>query len=56
MVADPLALQYILNGSAFERSGMLNVMVDLIFGEKSVVASKGMFCWPSYHHVRLSVH
>ncbi|KAJ7804509.1 cytochrome P450 [Mycena olivaceomarginata] len=41
MVADPLALQYILNGSAFERSGMLNVMVDLIFGEKSVVASKG---------------
>ncbi|KAJ7890169.1 cytochrome P450 [Mycena olivaceomarginata] len=40
MVADPLALQYILNSPAFWRAGTLNVMVDLVFGKKSVIGAQ----------------
>ncbi|KAJ7362513.1 cytochrome P450 [Mycena albidolilacea] len=40
MVADPLALQYILNSPVFGRTGAVNVMVDLVFGKKSVIGAQ----------------
>jgi hypothetical protein len=46
MVADPLALQYILNSPAFGRTGTLKVMVELLFGKKSVIGAQGMIHWP----------
>jgi hypothetical protein len=42
MVADPLALQHMLNSPMFVRGGMLAVIMDLVYGEKSVVNAKGI--------------
>ncbi|KAJ7926966.1 cytochrome P450 [Mycena leptocephala] len=41
MVADPVALQHMLNSPMFVRGGMLAVLMDLVYGEKSVVNAKG---------------
>ncbi|KAF7350059.1 Cytochrome P450 [Mycena venus] len=57
MVADPLALQFLLNSPMFERGGVGDMMLHLAFPEKSVIAVKGMFSfrWWPYHHLKLSV-
>ncbi|KAJ7743662.1 cytochrome P450 [Mycena olivaceomarginata] len=41
MVADPLALQYILNSPKFYRAPILNNMVILLFGDSSVITARG---------------
>jgi len=41
MVADPLALQHILNSPMFVRGGMLAVLMNLLFEDKSVINVKG---------------
>ncbi|KAJ7106642.1 cytochrome P450 [Mycena epipterygia] len=41
MVADPLALQFILNTPNFEHSPLLQQVVDLMFGMDSVICLKG---------------
>ncbi|KAJ7082294.1 cytochrome P450 [Mycena epipterygia] len=41
MVADPLALQYILNTPNFEHSPLLELMFDLLCGTDSVIVVKG---------------
>ncbi|KAF8175963.1 cytochrome P450 [Mycena galopus ATCC 62051] len=40
MVADPLALQTILNSPLFVRTGMLDILLRLLFGEESVICTK----------------
>ncbi|KAF7368286.1 Cytochrome P450 [Mycena venus] len=41
MVTDPIALQYILNSEDFGHGPLLELLIDWIHGEKSVVARKG---------------
>ncbi|KAF8183072.1 cytochrome P450 [Mycena galopus ATCC 62051] len=41
MVADPLALQYILNSPKFGRAPILDNTATLLFGEKSVITASG---------------
>ncbi|KAJ7804517.1 hypothetical protein B0H14DRAFT_3486098 [Mycena olivaceomarginata] len=41
VVADPLALQYILGSSAFGRVGMLYVILNLLYRERSVIGAQG---------------
>ncbi|KAJ7139265.1 hypothetical protein C8R44DRAFT_727363 [Mycena epipterygia] len=41
VVADPLALQYILNTPHFEHSPLVEYMIDLVYGMDSVVGLKG---------------
>ncbi|KAF8205201.1 cytochrome P450 [Mycena galopus ATCC 62051] len=41
MVADPVALQYILNSSSFFRSPLKDNIAYLLFGEKSVITATG---------------
>ncbi|KAJ7091708.1 cytochrome P450 [Mycena crocata] len=41
MVADPLALQYILNSPHFYRAPPLDTLATLLFGRQSVMAAKG---------------
>ncbi|KAJ7314844.1 cytochrome P450 [Mycena albidolilacea] len=41
MVADPLALQYILNSPKFYRAPILNNMAILLFGDSSVITARG---------------
>ncbi|KAJ7025659.1 cytochrome P450 [Mycena alexandri] len=41
MVADPLALQYILNSPKFGRAPILDNMASLLFGERSVITASG---------------
>ncbi|KAF8172542.1 cytochrome P450 [Mycena galopus ATCC 62051] len=41
MVADPLAMQYILNSGKFRRSIIIDSLANLLFGEKSVIVVRG---------------
>ncbi|KAJ7124219.1 cytochrome P450 [Mycena epipterygia] len=41
MIADPLALQYILNSPHFEHSPLLDHLIDLLYGMDSVSGLKG---------------
>ncbi|KAJ7107696.1 cytochrome P450 [Mycena epipterygia] len=41
MVADPIALQYILNTPHFEHSPLLEYIMDLLYGMDSVITLKG---------------
>jgi len=41
MVADPLALKYILNSPHFEHSPLVDHLIDLMFGMDSVIGLKG---------------
>jgi hypothetical protein len=41
MVADPTALQYILNSPSFYRSPLKDNIAYLLFGEKSVISARG---------------
>ncbi|KAF7349931.1 Cytochrome P450 [Mycena venus] len=41
MVADPLALQYILNSPKFGRAPILDNTASLLFGERSVITASG---------------
>ncbi|KAJ6527707.1 cytochrome P450 [Mycena capillaripes] len=41
MVADPVALQYVLNSSKFCRAPITDNMGTLLFGQKSVIIAKG---------------
>ncbi|KAJ6467372.1 cytochrome P450 [Mycena sanguinolenta] len=41
MISDPVAIQYILNTPHFEHGPVLENVIDMLFGEKSLVAAKG---------------
>ncbi|KAF7358691.1 Cytochrome P450 [Mycena sanguinolenta] len=41
MVADPMALQYILNSPHFALSSLMQNMIDLVFGEHSLIGLRG---------------
>jgi hypothetical protein len=43
MVADPLALQYILNSPYFYRAPISDNMAILLFGDNSVLTARGTF-------------
>ncbi|KAJ7895388.1 cytochrome P450 [Mycena leptocephala] len=44
LVADPLALQYVLNSPTFERGGVTDVLLKLWFAEKAMITLQGKFC------------
>ncbi|KAF8179036.1 cytochrome P450, partial [Mycena galopus ATCC 62051] len=41
MISDPVALQHIVNSPHFEHGPLLENVIDLLFGPKSLVATKG---------------
>ncbi|KAJ6554209.1 cytochrome P450 [Mycena capillaripes] len=52
MVSDPGALQYILNSPIFCRAPVLEGMINLIFGGKSVIAARG----DEHHRLRSALN
>ncbi|KAF7335030.1 Cytochrome P450 [Mycena venus] len=55
MVADPLALQTILNSPLFVRTGMFDILMRLLFGEESVICTEGRFRHGDITRSKLSV-
>ncbi|KAJ7798910.1 cytochrome P450 [Mycena olivaceomarginata] len=55
MVADPLALQTILNSPLFVRTGIFDILMRLLFGEQSVICIKGRFRHGDIARPKLSV-
>ncbi|KAJ7930607.1 cytochrome P450 [Mycena leptocephala] len=41
MISDPLAIQYVLNSGHFEHGPVLENIIDLLFGKRAVVSTKG---------------
>ncbi|KAF8196306.1 cytochrome P450 [Mycena galopus ATCC 62051] len=41
MVSDPIAVQYILNSQDFEHGPLIELLIDWVHGERSIVAQKG---------------
>jgi hypothetical protein len=44
MISDPLAIQYVLNSGHFEHGPVLENIIDLLFGKRAVVSTKGAIC------------
>jgi hypothetical protein len=44
IISDPLSLQFILNGSSFQRSPTLQNTFLTLFGQDSMIASNGALC------------